>query len=205
MAESQIQVTEGVGKKIHTFARTVGANTVEDEVVIVGQPFLATYTAIATIISAATAASHLMQLMAGASLNVYVTRVRLTQVAAATTGAFARAHIIRLSTAGTGGTAATPSPLDSSDAASGATGMTLPTVKGTESSTLYPGSFRAIQTIGASGGGQDAVLLDWDFDRLRQKPIRIPAGAANGICLKQVDAVAAMTVDVMVQFYEASY
>lgn len=195
MAESIVQVNEGAGKKLHTFQRTIGANAVEDEVILHGEPYLATYgiTPTATL-SMATANDHLVQIMAGASLNVLVRRIRLYQVVAVTTAASSSFQLLRLTTAGTGGTALTPAPFDSTDAAAGATAMTLPTVKGTEGVVLAYTTCSMIQTAPAGGPGQSTLLVEWDFDRLRTKGLRIPAGATNGIALKHLTANAAGTV-----------
>src|SRR5262245_59859384 len=132
MAESIVQVTEGSGKKLRTWNRTIGANSVEEEAVFLADTPMATYSARLDAASTATANSHIVQLMAGSSLNVYVHRIALYQLGLATTAAYGQINIFRLSTAGTGGTAFTPAPYDTNDAASGATSMTLPTVKGTE-------------------------------------------------------------------------
>ena len=78
MAESIVQVTEGSGKKLHTFNRTIGANSVEDEVVLLGENYLASYMIVAAA-SAATANSHVLQIMAGASLKVRVRRIEVQQ------------------------------------------------------------------------------------------------------------------------------
>ena len=132
MPESVVQVTEGSGKLLHTFQRTIGANSVEDEVVLNGEQYLATYRIATAQTSVATASSHLLQIMAGATLNVYIRSIRVYQVAMATAAAITVVALFRLTTAGTGGTVMAPQPLDTTDAASGSTSMTLPTVKGTE-------------------------------------------------------------------------
>lgn len=203
MAESFVNVTEGSGKKLHSWSRTIGANMVEDELVLHGLSYYASYTAGGVLVSCATAASHLLQLMAGASLNVYITRIRVYQGGAATTATLGIINIHRLTTAGTGGGAVTPSPLDTSDAASGATAMTLPTVKGTEAAALHLGAHAFMQTTPVAGG--DLTLFDWDCDRLKVKPWRIPAGVANGIAVKMVSGIAAATAQVNVEFFEANH
>jgi hypothetical protein len=208
MAESIVQVTEGSGKKLHTNSRTIGANTVEDEYILAGEPFLAMYRVVmsTTYASFATADSHVLQLMAGASLNVYVRRIRLYQHVAATTGALGSWNVMRLTTAGTGGTAFTPAPVDSTDSASGATAMSLPTVKGTETVGVDQGEAYVIQTIGASQNpGSLPLLLDFDYRFERTKSIRIPAGTANGIALKNRQAHAAVTGHVVIDFTEANF
>ena len=204
MAESLVQVTEGSGKKLHTWSRTVGANTVEDEVVVHGEPFLATYV-VAGSGSAATITSH-WQLMAGASLNVYVRRISVFQTVAATTAAIVPWTLQRLSTAGTGGTSATPAPYDTSDAASGATFMSLPTAKGTETGVVVGTRYAYMeQTIPASQAPGPTLIAEWLFNNLRGKSLRIAAGAANGIAVSNRAAVAGASVVVEIEFTEASY
>lgn len=208
MPESLVQVTEGSGKKLHTISRTIGANTVEDEVIIVGEPFLAAGSATnlgGTTVSAATANSHLIQLMAPAGLNVYVRRIRLYQIGLATTAAIAELAVFRLTTAGTGGTALTPEPLDTTDTMT-ATAMTLPSSKGTEGARpIWHGTTQFIQTVGTGGAGPNPLLADIEFDTLKLKSLRIPAGTANGIALKNITAVAGATCIVLVEFTEANY
>ena len=131
MSEAFINVTEGSGKKAHTNQRTIGANDVHDEYVVAGIPFFASYVGGNGISSRdGDPDSHLMQLMAGASLNVYVTRIRVYQFGLATTAAIVPLAILRLTTAGTGGTAVTPAPLDTTDSAVGAHGDDPPDREG---------------------------------------------------------------------------
>jgi hypothetical protein len=200
MAESIVQVTEGSGKKLHTWSRTIGANTVEDEAVLPAEFHLATYVAVATAVSTATAASHYLQIMAGASLNVAIRRIRLRQRTAATTASTGAIQIFRLTTAGTGGTAVTPRPFDSADAASGATAMTLPTVKGTEGVQLWEETtwMVAATTAFTKDNGFEWINLP------NEKSIIIPAGATNGIAIKG-GGIAAGQVDIDVEFVERSF
>lgn len=204
MAESIVQINEGTGKKLHTFNRTIGANSVEDEVVILGDQYLASYTiGIPADISTATALSHLVQIMAGASLRVQIRRIEVHQAALATTAAIAAIDVVRLTSAGTGGTVVTPPQLDPADAASGATCMTLPTAKGTEGATIARGSLYFMQTAGASSLLPPPLIFD--FDRPHTKPLTIAAGATNGIALKQTTAIAAASVRVIVLFNETNF
>ena len=207
MAESIVQVTEGSGKKLHTWNRTIGANSVEDEYVLLGENALASYTIYplsGAVTSTATANSHLLQIMAGASLKVRIRRIEMYQTVVATTATLMEVRLIRLSTAGTGGTAVTPQPLDQGDAASGATAMVLPTVKGTETSTIGGGAAYMMQTIAASAAMTEPLLV-WDFDRPRSKPLILSAGTTNGICVKNSAAVAGGNVCFMVWFDESSF
>jgi hypothetical protein len=206
MPESFVNVTEGSGKKLHSWQRTVGANTVEDEYVLQGENALATYCfpTLGAASSTATANSHLLQIMAGASLKVRIRRIEMHQSGLATTATFMQTTIVRLTTAGTGGTAVTPSPLDPADAASGATAMMLPTVKGTEGVGIAGASCYMMQTVTASAQMTNPIAV-WDFDRPRSKPLIIPAGAANGIAVKNLTAVAAGTVHFTVWFDESTF
>jgi hypothetical protein len=195
MAESIVQVTEGSGKKLHTNSYTVGANTVEDEFVVLGPYPYATYTVYATAVSGATAASHTMQLMAGGTNKVRVQRITVQQLAVV--AAANRFEIVRLTTAGTGGTAITARPYDTSDAAAGAAGMTLPGAKGTEGvflGSLMPNMMTAVGTTNR-----------WEWTAgVASKPITIPAGTTNGIALK-VSGLAASTYDIEIMFVETAF
>jgi hypothetical protein len=205
MAEAFFNATEGSGKKWHAFDRVIGANTVLGQVVLQGEPYLATYVTGRSGASWATASDHIFQLMAGASLNLYIRRIRVWQLAMATTAAVGEAQVIRLATAGTGGTTNAINPLDSSDAAAGATSQSLPTAKGTEGVVLWRGTAMFIQTVPTGGPGGATLLYDFDFTHLLGKAVRVPAGTANGICLKNTTAVAASTVTFTVEFAEANF
>lgn len=208
MAESIVQVTEGSGKKLHTFNRTIGANSVEDEVIVLGEQYLASYGAgTQAQVSVATANSHLFQLMAGASLNVYVREIRVYQAAVATAAAINFLAIFRLTTAGTGGTAITPQPHDTTDAASGAAAMSLPTAKGTEAAAWIDGAeVYWLQTMPTAVEFQP-LRAKWTFGEpgSKLKALRIPAGTANGICVKNLTANAAATCIVVCEFSEANF
>jgi hypothetical protein len=206
MAESIVQVTEGSGKKLHTFQRTIGANLVEDEVIVAGVPYLATYKITTVSTSTANANTHLLQIMAGASLNVYVTKIQLYQAAVATAAILTSVDIFRLTSAGTGGTIITPQALDGSDAASGATSMTLPSAQGAEAATrLDRRVLYLLQTV-PTAVDFNPLRAEWtygDFDTT--KFLRIAAGTANGIAVKNITAVAAATVILIATFFEANF
>lgn len=207
MAESIIQVApDSTGKKVHTFNRTIGANSVEDEVNLLGENYLASYTIPSNgFVSAATANSHLLQVMAGASLKVRVRKIEIYQSAMATAAAIMQVQILRLTTAGTGGTATGTAVLDPADAASGATSITLPGVKGAENAQpIWQGTAYLMQTIGASAPQVDPILTI-DFDRLRSKPFIIAAGITNGFCVKNLTAHAAATLAIMVYIDESNF
>ena len=204
MAEAFYNATEGSGKKFHAWDRVIGANTVLAEFVLMGEYPLPTYTVHAAGVSCATVNDHILQIMAGASLVVRLRRVLIFQAGlagAVNTGAF---QLVRLTTAGTGGTAVTPGRVDNSDAAAGCTAMTLPTVKGTESTIIRQGR---IGVYAAQPSNPNAKPLEMWQENLsgRAKPFLIAAGTANGVAVKSMAAVAGLTVDVFAEVVETSY
>lgn len=206
MADSTIQVTQGSGTRLRTATRTVSAQTVHEEYMQVGEADLPSYTIVTAYgISAATANSHLLQIMAGASARVAVRRIMLYQVAAATSAQNSDLQLVRLSTAGTGGTSITPAPVATADSAAAATAMSLPSSKGTETTILHRQPVYFLQTLGASLTGPWPLMLDLDFDRMRMKPPIIAAGTANGLALKCIGAVTSATVVVVAHITELPY
>ena len=203
MAESIIQVTSAGATKLHTFNRTIGANSVEDEVVLFGENYLASYVVADAEPSIATGNAHCLQIMAGASLKVRIRRIEIQPAGLATAAARGAWGIYRLTTAGTGGTAMTPALLDPADSASGATAMTLPTVKGTEGVIVGILTDAVTQTVPTSGVISPRVAVD--FDRPRSKPLIIAAGVANGIAIKNLVAVAAASITINVWFDESNF
>jgi len=204
MPASFIQLpADGSGKKADTFQRTKGANTVDTEGVYLDENVLASYT-VAAGATMATANSHLLQIMAGASLKVRIRRIELYQTTVATTAALISFGVFRLSTAGTGGGAVTPAVLDTADAASGATAMTLPTVKGTEGAQVTTEIIYVLQTAGASVSFPMPLMVV-DFDRPRSKPLIIAAGTTNGIAIKCQTGSAAATANITVWFDESNF
>lgn len=194
-----VQVTEGAGKRLASATYTENAQVVYDQKFVLGEPYLASYSFSVAGISIATGNSHLLEIMAGGSLNVRILHVRIRQNAANTTGVIPFV-IVRLSTAGTGGGAVTASRYDTSDAASGATGMTLPTAKGTEGAQLWAESAPLKDGLGGS-----LAPIDW-VPQPRSKPWIIPAGAANGIAIKNVGASGGGgTFDIDVECVETSF
>lgn len=188
-------------RKFHTNQRSNGADTTEEYIQLTGEPYLATYTgcSLATVLT--TANSHVVQVMAGASLRVGIRRLSMHLVTAATSTTNMQWGIFRLTSAGTGGTAYTPNPHDSADAASGATMMTLPSSKGTEGALMRLGADLVHQTI-TTVGAQTIVDLDWT--RTATKALWIPAGTSNGIAFKNLTAVSPAAVYINVEFVESA-
>ena len=203
MAEANVVVTAGSGTNLHSNTRTISAATMHDQYVLPGEFAYASYIASTTSISIATANSHVIQLMAGSSLNVRIRRIRLEQSGNATTGVVCAFQLFRLSTAGTGGSAITPAPFDTADAASGATAQTLPSAKGTETTMLMQTQLVMRQAVSATGAQVDDAY-EW-YQLPGTKPIVIPAGTSNGLALKVINATAGATVTVSVEFVETAF
>jgi|GEM_PF-3526577 hypothetical protein len=207
MPESLIALTPGSGaKNARTFSRSILSNTVEEQAFFLAEPNMAAYEFDSAAISAATAASHMLQIMAGGSLNLYIRWIAIWQLGLATAAAIDEIDIFRLTTAGTGGGGVVAAPIDTSDAAAGAAGMTLPTVKGTEGVLVHRFSIQWTQTIAAQSGGRESSLIGFvDFEKLRGKALRVPLGATNGIAVKNVTARAAATAFVIAAIGEAPF
>lgn len=204
MPEGLVQVTEGSGKKLHTWQRTIGANNVEDEAVFPAEYPMPTYSVLVNAASIATGNDHIITLNAGASTYVRIRRIRLTQVANATTASQSRISLYRTTTAApTGGTALTPNPFDSADSAASAAARSLPAAKGTEAAILLDANITWRQAILATGAQADNV---WQWEQHPgSKPIIIPTGTTNGVALKTASAVAGATVNVYIEFVETAF
>lgn len=202
MSESNVPFLDSLSatRKFHTNQRSNGTDTVEEYVQGISEPYLTTYTiSVTTAISTATANSHLLQIMAGASSRVCLRRLYVTQMVNGTTQTN-QWSLHRLSTAGTGGTVYTPAANDPADAASGATAMTLPTVKGAEGVAI--GTFAILTHATAATVGLNPIYFrDWALERT--KGIWIAAGAANGIALKNITASASTTVHITAVIVES--
>jgi hypothetical protein len=204
MSESSINVTEGSGKRLHAWDRTIGATLVQDQFMLPGEYPLASYETHAIGASTAVANDHSLQVMAGASNYVRIRRIRVEQLASATTAAICNFQILRLTTAGTGGSVMTPRPWDSGDTAATATSMQVPTAKGTEGVELLRFAIAMRQAVSGTASPADDPVWEW-AQLPGQKPLIIPAGTANGICVKNTTAVAAATVMVSVEFVETAW
>jgi hypothetical protein len=200
VTESLISVPEAAGKNLHSFQRSVASTAVEDQVVILGPPYLATYTVTAEGVSVATSSDHLLEVMAGGSLHVRVERVEIKQVANANALTMAKIRVYRLTSAGTGGSALTPAPHDAADGASGATAMTIPAANGTEGTLLHTIDLPLRVAIVAS-----ELPYIWT-PPTGIKPWLIAAGVTNGLAFKIVTGVATtptVTLNVTLTEYEA--
>jgi hypothetical protein len=202
VSESVVAVTEGSGKNLQSWSRVVSSSTVQDQFVLPGAYPYATYVVLAENISIATASDHVVQLMAGSSLYVRVHRIRVTQHTLVTTANADPFQVIRLTSAGSGGSSITPAKFDTGDASAGASAQSLPSSKGTESTTLLTRSLLLTQTAPTAGG----YYATWEWTQsLNAKPIIIAAGTSNGLVVKNNGSRPGATVDVEIEFTETSY
>jgi hypothetical protein len=202
LTASNIQITAGSGTRLATNSYTEGGVTVHDEKFISGEYPYPTYSVQAATISVATTADHVVQLMAGSSLNVRIRRIYVVQSTVVTTGAFLPLIVLRLTTAGTGGTSVTPAKFVTADGAAGATAMTLPSSKGTESTELFRRQMVLTQTIATSS----SIAPYWEWVQAsNEEPLIIAAGTTNGIALKVGGGRAGATVDATIEFVETSF
>lgn len=202
MAESTLGVDPGTTLKLHTYTRTIGANSVLDEFVLMGENPYATYVAAGNGISIGTANSHTIQLMAGSSQNVRIRSIHIKQSALAGTEAIGAWQLLRLSSAGSGGSGITPAPYDTSDSAAGATCQSLPSSKGTETTNLHNPRVTIANATSTVGLKRD----EWEWHQQPgMKPIIVPAGTSNGIALKNITAIASASVVVEIIFQETSF
>ena len=202
MAQSSVNVTEGSGKRLNTWDRTISATLVQDQFMLPGEYPLATYCVSASAISTATTDAHLMQIMAGSSLYVRIRRIRVEQLANAGAANVAAIEVRRVTTAGSGGTSVTPAPYDSGDSAASATAQTLPSSKGTEGVVLH----RTALAMRAGLGSTSIFDETWEWvQHPGMKPIIIPAGTANGIVIKNTTGIATSTVVINVEFVETAW
>jgi hypothetical protein len=199
MAESSITVA---GAATHTNTRTISATTMHDQYVLPGEFAYASYVVATASTSIATADAHIVEIMAGASLNVRIRCIHIECYNNAGTAIGTAIELWRLSTAGTGGTAVTPRPLDTADSAAGLTAMTLPSAKGTETVLMGRRVLTVRQTISTLGGAEDVV--EWLYgDTI--KSLILPSGTSNGLAVKVVTGAASATVGVEVYAVETAF
>jgi hypothetical protein len=203
MPVGAVAVTEGSGKNLHTWQRSVSSVNREEQYIQIGESGLATYNlCYAGAVSTATGDSHILQLMSGSSTYTRVHRITVEQSANATTATLLAVAVYRLSSAGTGGTAVTPRPFDTGDTAN-ATGMILPTAKGTETVELMRTVIIMRQAVGTTTTQPDDFWI-WQ-QQPGKKPLIIPSGTANGIAVKNLSAVAAGSLVVNIEFTETAW
>ena len=206
MGDYFLEVSSGSGTRLAHYEYTVGVDTVADQKVRVGLPFLPTYSlSVVTPISMATLDAHLLQMMAGANNRLTLVYLRVTQVAVASAAAVKGFGLYRLTTAGSGGTAVSPRKLNPASGNAEATAMTLPTVKGTEGELVVADSGAAFAAVPSTGILPAIVKWDWR-GALRSEAPEIAAGTSNGLALKLLTSDGGTpTVRIYAEFFERSY
>lgn len=197
MTVSSIEVTEGSGKHIHTSSRSISGVTRQDQYVQQGESEYATYSVIASDISVATTADHVLQVMGDGTNYCRLRSVTIRQSTLAGSAGTLGIQLLRISTAGTGGTTVTPRGLDAADTYAGAA-MTLPTAKGTEGNVLQQWRLPVV-------AAQPMIYeCGWEH-RLGAKPIIFGTSTANGIAFKVVAGIASCKADIVAVFIVTSY
>ena len=187
---------------LHYNARTISAVSREDQYVLPGQNAYPTYIARADGISIATVDSHVLQIMADGTnysrlLRYWITATSDGPVADTTI----QIGLVRLTTAGTGGSAVTPAPYDTADTYAGGA-MTLPSSKGTESTTLHRWFLNAESAPASTNAfSQDFV---WEASRWA-KPIIFGTGTGAGLCWKVIQEVASCSLSIHAEFVVSSF
>ena len=199
MAEGNVNVTEGSGKRLHVWDRTISSTLVHAQFMLPDEYPYACYSVVGDNVSVATSAAHVMQIMSGSSTYTRIRRIHIMQAANATTAGLLTIECRRITSAGTGGTSVTPAKYDNGDSASSATAQTIPTSKGTESTVIWQKRMQLRQSYATFN---EQIL--WE-QLPNTKPIIIPSGTSNGIALKVVTGQAGATVDVTVEFVETAW
>lgn len=192
MAESSISITEGSGKDLQTYARSVASTTRENQYVLPGESGLPTYTAFATM-RANVANSHLMIIQGDGTNYARLRRLTIKQANIATASTM-EIKVFRTSTEGTGGTAVTPRSIGLGDAVYGGTVATLPTTKGTEGAQLL--QFRI--GLAAANPVTRENMGEW-IQQPNAKPVQFGTGPDNGIAIKNI-GTSATEFDIEAEF-----
>lgn len=202
MAESIILVGDTT-KKVHTNSYTVGANTVEDEVVVFGPYPYPTYTALIQAASIAVAGDHLITLNSAAGTKTRIHLIRLRWSGPGTAAVVRAFPILRTTTTNpTGGKAITIAAHDTVDTV-GATARSIPAVKGTESTVIKVAELNVTQALSATATNPHEV---WEWRQAPNgKPITLPSGVTNGLAVKNSTALAAGTVSIEIEFTETAF
>lgn len=186
MAVSSIRVTEGTGPYLHTWQRSISSANREDQYVQLGEPALSTFVFSGSA-SVATTDAHIIQIMSGSATYTRIERIEIAPNDLPAAASNLQIAVQRLTTAGTTGTTATPYPLDTADSVN-ATGLILPSSKGTQGAWLW-----TIDVPMGTAFTTGAAPRIWEAGP-RMKPLIIPSGTANGICLRVVTGIASAAV-----------
>lgn len=200
MTESQIALTEGSGKNLHTWQRTIGGTAREDDFYIEGAPTFTTYTAIAPACSVGSASGHLLQVMGDGTHYVRLERLEFRQVGTAGVDSLATYQLRLVTTAGSGGTAINARPHDESDTDPYAGDVRyVPTTKGTEGSLLWQTRMPLADAL------PDYRPVVWDRPAGNVKQYIAGPGTADGFVLVNSTGIGTATVDIIATFTVSEY
>jgi hypothetical protein len=199
VSEQSIGITTGTDLNLHGDLRSIGGTNRVGQFFLPGWQTYATYSVLASNISVATSAAHVLQIMGDGTNYTRLLRYRITPTddipASASVLHF---QLWRLSTAGTGGSSVTARPFDAADSAYGGGAMTLPTAKGTEGVQLWAHRIPVPSALPLVSG------IEWAASE-RGKPIIFGTGTGNGVAFKIVTGVSSCTVDIECEIVVSSY
>lgn len=195
MSESQIALTEGSGKNLRTWQRTIGGTAREEQFMLSGEPTTATYTIVASALSVGSAGGHLLQVMGDGTNYIRIERMEFRQNGFAGADSMALVQLKRLTTAGSGGTAVNARAHDEGDTDPYAGDVRhSPTTKGSEGATLWRTRFRLADAI----PDYDPVVYTRPLGNV--KPYIGGPGTADGFVLVNETAIGTATMDVVLTF-----
>lgn len=198
MAESELAVTPGSGLNLRTDTKTISGTTRHQQVMLLGDASVPTYTAIGISCSLASSGDHLLIVQGDGSNYTRIHRITIRGATPGTAGV-ADIRVLRTSTAGSGGGTVNARAFDAADTTPYAgLCMTDPTSRGTEGDQLLQFRLPTYASTGSSG------MVEWKAGD-RSKPIIIGTSTANGICVKIQTGIATVTVDVEVEFTVTSF
>jgi hypothetical protein len=204
MATSTLGWSESSPTKfIDTFQRSISAVNKEDQIILPGEHYLPTYSAIGIgLLVSGAVSNHLICIQSDGTLYTRIYYIEVQQAGLAGAANTAEFRLLRTTTAApTGGTTISARAYDSNDATPYAgTCMTLPTAKGTETDQLDQGRIGLV----AAQPIDNRNRYEWSATD-QGKVIIIPPGVTNGIALKINTTVATATVDVVVVFKTSTY
>jgi hypothetical protein len=197
-----VAVTEGSGKNFHTITTSIGGTAKEDQVVVIGEHYLPTYSMNGTAIATTTSASHLFALEADGTNYIRVHRIFVaTSDDVPASAALAQLQVFRTTTASTTGTALNPRPFNGADTNPFAgRAVSIPGAKGTEGNMLLQGRV----LFGTSATALKPDTWEW-VARLDQQPIIVGPATTDGIVLKIVTGIASAALDYTVEFTVSSF
>lgn len=200
MAESTLGYDDpdSPDRYLHSWSRTIEATSKEDQFVLRGEHVVATHSALASGISTATSASHLICIEADGTNYVRLHRIWVQQVAAAGSATLAQLQLFRTSTASSAGSSVTARQFDGADSAYAGAIRTIPT-KGTEGNQLLQARLWLTNSIAANPNTWEWVA------REDQKPIIFGTASTDGLALKIVTGIASATVDITLEFSTTTY